>query len=171
MKIIGKNIILNGYKFFKPSEANELIFPFMEVALFCEGNIITPVMCLTYTTAEEDYDYNYEDELEYTGIITNTSYYPITNSPINNGEKIKFEVTSEIDISEEYNNISAQIEELESMRKSNSRTRNIFILQKKQNELIQEIPTIFFKDDRIISDPYDEHEAASIFEVLNREEY
>lgn len=170
MKIEGTNIILNGYKFFKPLETNPTDYPFLEVVLILDNNKIYPQLCITHTTAEEDYDYNYEDELEYTGIITNTDYFPIFKNPFS-GDDIEFVVTSEKDITEEYNNITKEIEELESKRKSISRTKEIFILQKRLNEMISGIPPIFQKDNRLVSEPYNENESMTSENVILGEEY
>lgn len=170
MKIEGINIILNGYKFFKPLETNPINYPFLEVALILDNNKVYPQLCITHTTAEEDYDYNYEDELEYTGIITNTDYFPILKNPFS-GDDIEFVVTSEKDITEEYNNITKEIEELESKRKSISRTKEIFILQKRLNEMISGIPPIFQKDSRLVSEPYNENESMTSENVILGEEY
>ena len=111
-----------------------------------------------------------EDELEYTGIITNTDYFPILKNPFS-GDDIEFVVTSEKDITEEYNNITKEIEELESKRKSISRTKEIFILQKRLNEMVSGIPPIFQKDDRLISEPYNENESMTSESVILGEEY
>ena len=69
------------------------------------------------------------------------------------------------------NNITKKIEELESKRKSISRTKEIFILQKKLNEMVSGIPPIFQKDDRLISEPYNENESMTSESVILGEEY
>lgn len=169
MEIKGTNIILNGYSFFIPSNDNDIKYPFLEIVLFYDNDKVYPKLCITNTTSLEDYDYNYEDELEYVGIVTDTNYYPIEKNPFSSDE-IKFVIKETIDITEKYNEINNKILELEKKRKSMSRTKEIYGLNKQLNILLQNIPIIFCNDDRLSVNPYNEHEFISIFDIIIREE-
>ena len=75
-----------------------------------------PVLCLEKTTSEPDFDYDWDENLEYIGENVMTTLIPFSFSMFN-GKKIKFEIADEIDIDndeiikliKEYNNYSLRI--------------------------------------------------------------
>lgn len=75
-----------------------------------------PVLCLEETTSELEYDYDWDENLEYIGENVMTTLIPFSFSMFN-GKKIKFEIADEIDIDndeitkliKEYNNYSLRI--------------------------------------------------------------
>lgn len=75
-----------------------------------------PVLCLEKTTSEPDFDYDWDENLEYIGENVMITLIPFSFSMFN-GKKIKFEIADEIDIDndeitkliKEYNNYSLRI--------------------------------------------------------------
>lgn len=58
---------------------------------------IWPQLCLELTDAEEIYDYDYDDNLQYNGLEEHICYLPIPFSPVT-GERIEFETVNNYDI-------------------------------------------------------------------------
>lgn len=54
---------------------------------------VWPQLCLELTEAEEIYDYDYDDNLQYNGLEEHICYLPIPFSPVT-GERIEFEAVS-----------------------------------------------------------------------------
>lgn len=54
---------------------------------------IWPQLCIELTDAEEIYDYDYDDNLQYNGLEEHICYLPIPFSPVT-GERIEFETVS-----------------------------------------------------------------------------
>lgn len=75
-----------------------------------------PVLCLEETTSEPEYDYDWDENLEYIGENVMTTLIPFYYSMFN-GKQIGFEIADEIDIDndeitkliKEYNNYSLRI--------------------------------------------------------------
>ena len=129
---------------------------------------IWPQLCLELTEAEEIYDYDYDDNLQYSGLEEYIRYLPISSSPVT-GESIEFEIVSN------YNIDSDRIKEIlvkrdaVPKRRSNKNLNKIAKLNEEIDKLTKGIADIIYAECEI----YDENSvgcAAMVIENLIREE-
>lgn len=129
---------------------------------------IWPQLCIELTDAEEIYDYDYDDNLQYNGLEEHICYLPIPFSPVT-GERIEFEAVNN------YNMDSARIKEILDerdavpKRRSNKNRNKIAKLNEEIGKLTKGIADIMYAECEI----YDESSvgcAAMVIENLIREE-
>lgn len=167
--ITGKTVKVEGLEFFVPNENNNLLNIF-EIKLLASANSkIKPVVTIIREVSSEDYDYDYEDELVYNGIISDIYYTPIKYNPFSGKEYI-FESKEVIDRTQEYHNLLEEQKEVEKRKKSNSKTKKLYALSKKLNMLFSDIPKVLYADNILVEYNDSEHEMSPIcfIEEANR---
>jgi hypothetical protein len=129
---------------------------------------IWPQLCLELTEAEEIYDYDYDDNLQYSGLEEYIRYLPISSSPVT-GESIEFEIVSN------YNIDSDRIKEIlvkrdaVPKRRSNKNLNKIAKLNEEIDKLTKGIADIIDAECEIIDESSVDC-AAMIIENLIRKE-
>lgn len=129
---------------------------------------IWPQLCLELTDTEEIYDYDYNDNLQYSGLEEHICYLSIPFSPVT-GERIEFEAVSNYNI--DSGRIKTIIAERDAVpkRRSNKNLNKITKLNEEIDKLTKGIADIIYAEYEI----YDESSvgcAAMIIENLIREE-
>lgn len=138
-----KIIKINGSEFLVPLDDDfNSIGGIFQMMIIVKDNVFTPYIALIRESSEEDYDYDWEENLVSNGIITTTVLFPIKYNPFT-GAEYKFEVSYIEDKSEEYNQLVAEAEEINKMRKSMKKTSLEFTNRQKMDKLFSEIPPIF----------------------------
>ena len=95
---------------------------------------IWPQLCIELTDAEEIYDYDYDDNLQYNGLEEHICYLPIPFSPAT-GEKIEFETVSNYNIdSDRIKKIIAERDAVPK-RRSNKNLTKISTLNEEMSKL------------------------------------
>ena len=156
--IKSKVIKINEIEICIPEKLDNNMF---EVVLIAKDKkTLIPTVCLVKETCEENYDYNYEDELEFNGICYYKTYYPIKFNPFT-GHKFTFNKSKTKDLTKEYNDIMNSFEEAYKMRKSKKKEQTIIELESKLQKLFENIPMIF-EDKESFTDDY----SYDIFEFL-----
>jgi hypothetical protein len=159
-----KVIKINDVEIYIPEKLDNDMF---EVVLIAENEkILTPTVCLVKETSEENYDYNWEEELEFKGVCYSKTYYPINFNPFT-GHKFVFNKSKTKDITNEYNDIMNSFEEAYKMRKSKKKEQVILEIESRLEKLLEGIPLIFEKKESLSDD-----DSYNIFEFLqNTNEY
>ena len=125
-------------------------------------------LCLELTNAEEIYDYDYDDNLQYNGLEEHICYLPIPFSPVT-GERIEFETVNNYNIdSDRIKKIIAERDTVPK-RRSNKNLNKIAKLNKEISKLTKGIADIIYAECEI----YDENSvscAAMVIENLIRKE-
>lgn len=138
-----KKLIIDESEFLIPLHKEDIektgIFTIM---LLIKDDKIIPCVSIKEETAEEDFDYDWEDNLVPNGLIKNIILHPIEFNPYT-GNKFDFVVDEIIDKSNEYNEIIFKIEELDKKRKSRAKDKAGIELSNQLNELYKDIPPIF----------------------------
>lgn len=136
-----ENDLKNMLKSYKLSKlANRIVF---FNAYDAATGKIWPQLCLELTDAEEIYDYDYDDNLQYNGLEEHICYLPIPFSPVT-GERIEFEAVSN------YNMDSARIKEILDerdavpKRRSNKNRNKIAKLNEEIGKLTKGIADLFY---------------------------
>lgn len=129
---------------------------------------IWPQLCIELTDAEEIYDYDYDDNLQYNGLEEHICYLPIPFSPVT-GERIEFETVSNYNI--DADRIKEILAERDAVpkRRSNKNRNKIAKLNEEICKLTKGIADIMYAECEI----YDESSvgcAAMVIENLIREE-
>lgn len=106
-------------------------------------NVIEPYLAFTIEKSEEDFDYDYDENLVCMGINTNIMHYPITHNPLG-GEKITFEICSTEDKTDEYNEILALEESYNKKRKSKEKFDVLRSCYNKKLGILNKIPPLFY---------------------------
>lgn len=129
---------------------------------------IWPQLCLELTDAEEIYDYDYDDNLQYSGLEEHICYLPIPFSPAT-GEMIEFEIVSNYNINS--GRIKKIIAERDAVpkRRSNKNLNKIAKLNEEIDKLTKGIADIIDAECEII-DESSVDRAAMIIENLIRKE-
>lgn len=129
---------------------------------------IWPQLCLELTDAEEIYDYDYDDNLQYNGLEEHICYLPISFSPVT-GERIEFETVNNYDMNSD--RIKKIIAERDAVPKrwSNKNLNKIAKLNEEIGKLTKGIADIMYAECEI----YDESSigcATMVIENLIRKE-
>ena len=129
---------------------------------------IWPQLCLELTDAEEIYDYDYDDNLQYNGLEEHICYLPIPFSPVT-GERIEFEIINNYTVDSD--RIKEILVERDAVpkRQSNKNLNKIAKLNEEIGKLTKGIADIIYAECEI----YDESSvgcAATAIENLIREE-
>lgn len=144
-----ENDLKNMLKNYKLSKLSRRIV-FFNVYDAAAGKI-WPQLCLELTDAEEIYDYDYDDNLQYNGLEEHICYLPIPFSPVT-GEKIEFEIVSN------YNMDSDKIKEIIAerdavpKRRSNKNLNKIAKLNEEIDKLTKGIADIIDAECEIIDE-------------------
>lgn len=129
---------------------------------------IWPQLCLELTDAEEIYDYDYDDNLQYSGLEEYICYLPIPFSPVT-GERIEFETVNNYNMdSDRIKKIIAERDAVPK-RRSNKNLNKIAKLNEEINKLTKGIANIIDAECEII-DESSVSCAAMVIENLIREE-
>lgn len=161
-----KNDLKNMLKSYKLSKLADRIVLFN--AYDDATGKIWPQLCLELTDAEEIYDYDYDDNLQYNGLEEHICYLPIPFSPVT-GERIEFETVSNYNI--DSGRIKTIIAERDAVpkRRSNKNLNKIAKLNEEINKLTKGIANIIDAECEII-DESSVSCAAMVIENLIREE-
>lgn len=147
--INGKIIKIKEYEFFVPKFIeNDNIF---SIILLKDEKKITPAICFTETISEEDYDYDYEENLVFTGINSSQYLYPIKYNPYT-GQQFEFKSTETLDLTSKCEELDEKFKIVNAKRKSSKKSSELFLIRKELNELLKEIPPIFNKADLLDED-------------------
>lgn len=147
--INGKTIKIKEYEFFVPKFIeNDNIF---SIILLKNEEQITPAICFTETISEEDYDYDYEENLVFTGINSSRYLYPIKYNPYT-GQEFKFKSSETLDLTSKCEELDEKFKLVNAKRKSSKKSSELFLLRRELEELIKEIPQVFDKADLIDED-------------------
>lgn len=107
---------------------------------------IKPILCLKEEYAEEDWDYNLDEELEYYWLNKKYNYIPINYSPYT-GEKIEFCYKNIFDFSEKIRKIIEEYKELDKQRYSNKKYKRQYMLSSSVVKLLKDTPNILYVKD------------------------
>ena len=155
--------MLKSYKLSKPADRIVFFNAYDDAA-----GKIWPQLCLELTDAEEIYDYDYDDNLQYSGLEEHICYLPIPFSPVT-GEKIEFETVSNYNIdSDRIKKIIAERDAVPK-RRSNKNLNKITKLNEEIDKLTKGIADIIDAECEII-DESSVGCAAMVIENLIREE-
>lgn len=108
--------------------------------------IFFPVLCIVKEHSSENYDYNWDEELEYQGMDTEYSYIPIKYNPYT-GEEIKFVFEREYDISMKVDEIIKAYKILEIKHKDRKRINKLYALRDELTKLGGNDKVILSTDD------------------------
>lgn len=161
-----ENDLKNMLKNYKLSKlANRIVF--FNVYDDTAGKI-WPQLCLELTDAEEIYDYDYDDNLQYSGLEEHICYLPIPFSPVT-GERIEFEIVSNCNINSDRIKEILVKRDAVPKRRSNKNLNKITKLNEEIGKLTKGIADIIDAECEII----DENSvicAAMVIENLTRKE-
>lgn len=161
-----ENDLKNMLKSYKLSKLSDRIVFFNAYDAAAEK--IWPQLCIELTDAEEIYDYDYDDNLQYSGLEEHICYLPIPFSPVT-GEKIEFETISNYNIdSDRIKEILAERDAVPK-RRSNKNRNKIAKLNDEISKLTKGIADIIDAECEII-DESSVGCAAMVIENLIREE-
>ena len=129
---------------------------------------IWPQLCLELTDAEEIYDYDYDDNLQYSGLEEHICYLPIPFSPVT-GKNIEFETVSNYNIDSD--RIKEILVEKDAVpkRRSNKNLNKIAKLNEEISKLTKGIADIIDAEYEIIDESSVDC-AAMVIENLIRKE-
>ena len=158
-----KVLKINGLKIYIPEPIKHNMF---EIVLIAENEkTLIPTVCLVEETCEEDYDYDWEENLEFKGLLYTKIYHPISFNPFT-GHKFHFNTGKTKDITNEYNEIMNSLEEAYKMRKSKKKDEIISGLEVKLQELFLGVPLIFEKAISFTDD--DAYDIVEFIENINK---
>lgn len=161
-----ENDLKNMLKSYKLSKLSGRIVLFNAYDAAAEK--IWPQLCIELTDAEEIYDYDYDDNLQYNGLEEHICYLPIPFSPVT-GEKIEFETVSNYNIDSD--RIKEILVERDAVpkRRSNKNLNKIAKLNEEINKLTKGIADIIYAECEIIDESSVDC-AAMVIENLIRKE-
>lgn len=161
-----ENDLKNMLKSYKLSKlANRIVF---FNAYDAATGKIWPQLCLELTDAEEIYDYDYDDNLQYNWLEEYICYLPIPFSPVT-GERIEFETVSNYNIDSD--RIKEILVERDAVpkRRSNKNLNKIAKLNEEIGKLTKGIADIIYAECEIIDESSVDC-AAMVIENLIRKE-
>ena len=142
-----------------------------------DDTVFTPAICVINTKSEPEYDYDWEENLEFTGNMVQTeTIVPIKYNPFT-GEKIEFSITKTIDLTKDLEKILTGLENYNKLKKPKiSDTKKYYQMLKNLDELTKNCALVIRKEETITSntvghDVYLDGDEETISQILNNKDF
>lgn len=141
------DVIETGYIPIIKNKTDKLnLLPLAVVTVMDNEGKIQPLICFAPESTEEDYDYNYNEELEYRGLNKEYTYFPIKYNPYT-GEEFEFIINKIDDISKDIYNLLNKYNELNNKRDNNKIIKEKHeIINKINSQYKDSIPIVYIDD-------------------------
>lgn len=119
--------------------------------IILEHGALVNAIALIEENVEEDYEYDYDEHLEYRGIDYHKTYHAVAYSPFD-GSRFDFAIDNVIDKTDEYEEILRQEEEWNNYRSSNKKLKALCDLSLQKQNLIGDVLIFEINEDCVFEE-------------------